>query len=310
MLSRSIRILNFDDSVIKQHNLLSRYKNEIIDFKALASDARLWINMKTKKEIEERVSGSLQNAVTFLGSGDFHHISSLLINQLGQPVSVIIFDFHPDMDTLPPHMGCGSWVNQILRNKNVAKCILAGVSSDDISSGHLQNVNLSYFKDNRVEIYPYRHEPSNVFLKRVPDNISIRVKRNPLFSTIYWNELEGRNLGEFFLSVLKRIPTKQVYISIDKDCLNKENALTNWEEGYLSLEELMLMLKLIKENFDIAGADITGEHSGILIKDKFKNFLSRLDHPKRLAADNAPAQFITAINEQSNLKLLELLTSP
>jgi len=309
MLNKSIRVLNFDDSLTRQQNLLSRYKTEIIDLKGLALEARLWMDKKTKNEIERRIQGSPKNSVTFIGSGDFHHISSILINEFKEPVSVIIFDFHPDLDSLPPHMACGSWVNQILKKKNIAKCILIGVSSDDISSWSLQSANLSSLKDNRVEIYPYMHEPSRVFFKRVPDNVCLEVKRKLLFSTIYWNELKGKNLREFFLSVLKRIPTKQVYISIDKDCLKKEDALTNWEEGYLSLEELLLMLKLIKENLDIAGADITGDYSRICIKNKFKKFFSRLDHPKELAVDGVPEHLVTATNEQTNLKLLELLIS-
>jgi hypothetical protein len=105
MLSQSIRILNFDDSIIKQKNLVSRYHTEIIDLKDLGPRARIWLDKKTKKEIEKRINGSAKNSITFLGSGDFHQVSHILINQFGEPISLILFDFHPDWDIFPPPPG-------------------------------------------------------------------------------------------------------------------------------------------------------------------------------------------------------------
>lgn len=307
MLNKSICILNFDDSVIRQQNLLSRHKSEVIDLKDLGPRVRLWMDDASKREAENRMQGSLRHSVTFLGSGDFHHISSILINQFQGPISVIIFDFHPDWDTLPPHLACGSWVNRVLKNKNVHKCILIGVSSDDISSWWLQSGNLDSLENDRLEIHPYLHKPSKVFFKRIPQNLSFQFKKHLFYSEIYWNELKNKNLNDFFLFLLKRIPTKKVYISIDKDCLKREYALTNWEEGRFSLDELLLMLKLIKENLDIVGVDITGDYSEICIKNKFKRLLSYLDHPRKLLANKLPQSVVTAANEETNLKILDLL---
>jgi len=309
MLNKSLRILNLDDSVIKQQKLTSQYKTEIIDLSYLGPRIRLWMNKKTMKEIDKRIQGSLKNSITFLGSGDFHHISHILINQFKQPFSLIIFDFHPDWDTLPPRFGCGSWLTQTLKNKNILKCILIGVSSSDISSWWVQSGNLDSLKDNRVEIYPYSHKPSLAFFKNVPANISLKIERGLFYNKIHWNELKGKNLTEFFLSILKRLPQKQVYVSIDKDCLKKEYALTNWEEGHISLEELLLMLRLIKENLDIIGMDITGDYSRISLAGNYKRFFSKIDHPKNINAEKFPQSFITATNEEANLKILELLTS-
>jgi len=307
MLNKSIRVLNLDNSVVKQQNLTSRYKTEIIDLREVGPRLRLWMDSKAVAQIKERIRDSSKDSATFLGSGDFHHISAILINQFQDPLSVIIFDFHPDWDTLSPHMGCGSWVNQVLKNENIRKCVLIGVSSDDISSWRVQSLNLESLKEDRVEIYPYAHKPSKVFLKRIPKNSSLKPKNHLLFSEITWTELKNKNLKEFFSSILKRMPTDDVYISIDKDCLKSDSAVTNWEEGYLSLDELLLMLKLIGENLNIAGVDITGDYSKICIESKFKRLLSYFDHPKRLISDKLSQPQITAINENTNLKILEAL---
>ena len=307
MLNKTIRILNFDDSLIRQQNLISRYQTEIIDLKDITGKARLWMDDKTKRGIEERIRCSAKDSITFIGSGDFHHISHLLINQFEEPLSIIIFDFHPDWETLPPRNGCGSWVSRTLENRNIVKCILIGVSSCDISSWNIQRGNIASLKDDRLQMYPYAHKPSLVFFRRVPQNASFKLERGLLYTKIYWDALQDKNLTDFFQSLFKSMSTKRVYLSIDKDCLKKEYALTNWEEGMFSLDELLLILRLIKENFEIAGVDITGDYSKISVSGRLKALCSRLDHPKDIAAAKMPESIITAVNEDTNLKILEVL---
>lgn len=307
MLIKSIRILNFDDSLINQPRISRQDQAQIIDFREIGPKARLWMAKEIRNAVDERLKGSQKAAPTFLGSGDFHHITQILVKQFKDPLSVIIFDFHPDWDILPPRIACGSWVNQLLKQKNVLKCLLIGVSSSDISSGWIQSANLTSLRDNRLEIYPYAHKPSLVFLRRIPANASITFRRGFLSSRIYWHQLKEKDLKGFFFSLLKRIPTKQVYVSIDKDCLQGEYALTNWETGLFSLEELLLMLRLIKEEMDIVGLDITGDYSQACGIRGFKSFVSKLDHPKAIAAEKLSSALVNATNEETNLKILELL---
>jgi arginase family enzyme len=309
MLSKSIRILNFDDSLIKQQNLISRYQTEIIDLKDLGPRARIWLDKKTKKEIEKRIDGSAKNSITFLGSGDFHQVSHILINQFAEPICVILFDFHPDWDILPPRLGCGSWVTESLRNKNILKFILIGASSKDLSSPWIQAGNMNSLKENRVEIYPYSHPPSFTFFKRIPENFSIKMKKGLFVNKINWNELKGKDLTNHLFSILKRLPTPRVYLSIDKDCLRNEYALTNWEEGMLSLKELLWMLKLIMDHVDLIGLDIVGDYSEISVNGKLKKLISYLDHPGDLKTKYLSDTLVNEINERTNLSILELLHS-
>ncbi len=138
MLSDVIRILNFDDSIINQKNLLKQFNPSIVDLKKIAHSCRLWLDDKTARAVQNTLQPEFKNSITLLGSGDYHHISSLLIEQFQEPLTVIIFDFHPDWDVLPPRLGCGSWVTNILKNSFVKKIILVGVSSHDLSTGWIQ----------------------------------------------------------------------------------------------------------------------------------------------------------------------------
>lgn len=89
--------------------------------------------------------------------------------------------------------------------------------------------------------------------------------------------------------------------------MGSEFALTNWEEGALKLEELELMLELIKGRFDISGVDITGEYSPVILKGWLKNICSRLDHPKDYSAKGKTPELINQVNENTNIRLLEAL---
>ncbi len=307
MLNGSIRVLNFDDSVIKQQNLLSRYKSEIIDLRPVARKARLWADKRTKIFIEECIRGSAKDSVTFLGSGDFHHISSLLINSFDCPLSVVIFDYHPDWDILPPKLGCGSWVNRVLKKNSVSKVVSLGVSSEDISASGIHTGNLAALKDDRLEIFPYAHPPSRVYLRNVPPNNSLKSEKRFFSTVIRWQELKDKDLEDFYSRLISNLPTKKAYISIDKDCLKSDYALTNWEEGNLRLEELLLFLRLAKEKLDIVGLDITGEYSLPQVSGKIKAFLSRLDHPKDYSAKDKAEGLIDGTNEKTNIGILEAL---
>jgi len=307
MLDKSIRILNFDNSVIKQKKLLFEYNTEITDLVDLGPKTRLWMNGKTKSAIERRIRNTKRNSISFLGSGDFHHVTHILTDQFKEEFSLIVFDFHPDWDTSIPHLGCGSWVTATLKNKSILKCVLIGVSSDDISTCWIQSANLDSLKDDRTEIYPFAHRPSLVFLKRVPQNISLKKEKRFLWDKIYWDELKNRDLREFFLSLISYLPTKKVYVSIDKDCLKNEYALTNWEEGRLALADLLLMLKLIRENLDIIGMDIIGDYSKVSVAGRLKAIYSKLDHPKNIAAESLSEPMVTEVNELTNLEILKVI---
>lgn len=308
MLSKGIRVLDLDGSLTRQKKLLSSHNADIVRLSDIGPDARFWMNGRTRNDIVSRLVESPKDRLTFLGSGDFHHVSSILIDRFEEPLSVIDFDLHPDMSLFSVRLNCGSWVAHMLRRDNVRKCVIMGASSRNISTFLIEAMALGHLKDGRVEIYPYSHPPSFVLFQNIPENISIETKRYPFVSKICWNELKRKNLEEFFLHVIRRLPTKKVYLSIDKDCLVKKSAVTNWEEGSLGLEDLLVMLKIIKENLDIIGADVCGDYSSIRTRGVVKSVISSLNHPPAGDIEKMPQEEIDRINERTNLRIAELLS--
>ncbi len=137
MLCGKIRILNFDNSVVKQKKLLENYHPAIVNLQGIGPFCRHWMGKNTAETIRNHLEPELKNAITFLGSGDFHHISNLLIGQFHEPLSVIVFDHHPDWDIYPPKLGCGSWITRVLERPNILKVIL--YSSNQIQNPFIGN---------------------------------------------------------------------------------------------------------------------------------------------------------------------------
>lgn len=309
LCANKIRILDFDGSVLSQSGLLNKYANppysvQIIDLKDIASTCRYLTTKKTLARIQKRLENSSHNAITLYGSGDFHHISSVLISSFANTVGVIIFDHHPDWDGFSPYISCGSWVAEVSKMKNVEKVILLGSSSKDLSAGGLATAYFKGVENGKLEIFPYDKKPSRAYFRYLKDATCLTVKRDILGSTLYWTNLKEKSVN-FIKESLKRISAKDVYISIDKDCLLNAYALTNWEEGLLPLDWLINALSIVKEEKNIIGMDITGEYSPVIIKNPIKNFLSSIDHPKQTAEKITPSK-IVSLNEATNLKILDL----
>lgn len=307
MLSRQIRILNFDDSVVKQKELLRRFNPAIIDLTRIGPYCRLWSNKKIAAEIKKVLNPEWKHSITFLGSGDFHHISTLLIEQFEEDFCVVIFDLHPDLDNLPPWFSCGSWVNLVAAQRRIKKIVMLGPSSEDLSFPHNMTFNFSWFRDARVEVYPFYHAPSLMLLKNLRENHFIHPRSSGIFQRVTWENLRGKDIRQAITDVIERLPAKHIYISIDKDCLSWDYAATNWERGVINLDWLLEALKILRDNTAIIGVDIAGDYSRIKINSLFKKLCSNWDHPRQLA-EELSLHRINEINEATNLRVLDLFS--
>src|SRR5581483_798779 len=49
-------------------------------------------------------------AITFFGSGDFHHVSLALLRRQAAPCNLLVLDNHPDWMRAIPFLHCGTWL--------------------------------------------------------------------------------------------------------------------------------------------------------------------------------------------------------
>ena len=229
---------------------------------------RLWGKQKQLDELNKVLSKSFANTkdntkdavLCFMGSGDFHHITALLLplalaKHPGK-ATVIHFDNHPDWVNFEGGLHCGSWVNSAVENSQVSKVITIGVCSKDLKNPHYKGANLNLLLKGVLELFPYKHKPS-----KVSKNYDKSASYQQIGKHIHWQEIEGMGEKVFIDKLLGIIKTKNVYITIDKDVLQAKDAITNWDQGIMTLPFLLKVLSKIGQNHFIIGADVTGDYS-------------------------------------------------
>ena len=226
----------------------------------------------------------------FTGSGDYHHVSYLLIErlqQLREPVRVVVFDNHPDNMRYPFGIHCGSWVWHVSRLPHVASVEVLGITSRDVEAGHAWENHLRPLRQNKVR---YGCVGRDVGLLQ---------------------KLGGRGAQSFdsttallqdFTATLatSKLP---IYLSIDKDVLSPQDVHTNWDQGSMRWSELGAVIEQLRDR--LIGCDVTGDVSVYRYQSRFKRLLSGLDQqpdiPPQQLADWQAAQ------HQLNLDLLRRL---
>jgi hypothetical protein len=243
----------------------------------------------------------------FMGSGDFHHVTALLLDVALQKdekaATVIHFDNHPDWVHFSGGVHCGSWINCALQNARVNKVITVGVCSGDLRRPEWKGANLSLLSKGALELYPYDHPPSKV-KKEYGFGSSYRQDSGSL----WWTTIAAMGEQNFIDYLLSRIETDAVYLTIDKDVMVRDDAITNWDQGSMRLPYLLSLITEISKRHRIIGADVTGDYSipaysGGLWTVFAKHAEILIDQPRR----PADSHHTTNINSAANHALLEVL---
>ena len=91
-------------------------------------------------ELEGRLPPASAHGTVLFGSGDFHHLTPLLIaRQLRVrtgPIEVIVLDNHPDNMRFPMGIHCGSWVT-LWRHFPACRMFTSSASRRGISAGRM-----------------------------------------------------------------------------------------------------------------------------------------------------------------------------
>ena len=212
------------------------------------------------RELDHRALG--RPRLVFLGSGDFHHVSHLLIQRLAPrgPIQVIVFDNHPDNMRYPWGIHCGSWVRHVCRLPFVSRVTVVGITSNDIQSRHLLENYLRPLYAGKLTYFCFSPAPRLASLLGLS---AIKTARS-----------DADSLGRLMEALLAS-DRSPVYLSIDKDVLSPLAVRTNWDQGCLAEEGLLAAAAALKPS--LIAADVTGEISSYLYRSRWKRLLSRLD---------------------------------
>ncbi|MEW5727459.1 MAG: arginase [Pseudomonadota bacterium] len=287
-----LRLLHLDGSLAAQPTLAALAgagRAQTVNLKPEGERLRLWATRSSMIDFARRLTEEGPPAgtgaeVTFMGSGDYHHLTAPLVARLPGPLSVVHFDNHPDWGKWPPAYHCGSWVNRVLDMDHVAKVVTIGPCAGP-TWPQMKGANLAALKGDRFELHPWRMGPSRVLGGR----------------TIHWTNLAGADWDGFVDALVHRLPTEAVYVSIDKDVLHPDEAVTNWNQGEMRLDHILGALRVLAARRRIVGVDVCGEYAPPRFDCMGKRVLARLDQPR------PPAFPDLSRNDAANSRLIEAL---
>jgi hypothetical protein len=108
------------------------------------------------------------------------------------------------------------------------------------------------------------------------------------------------NWRDRFEAFARSMAGQQVYVTVDLDCLRKEEAVTNWENGLFTAEDVAWALRQLREHSEILAGDLCGAYSPPSYARWFQRFAGNWDHPKLPPIDLEEARRV-------NLKALEII---
>ena len=297
-----LRVLDLDGAVNGQPflaGLIEAGEAERVDARDLEQRLRIVASRRAFRALGERLGeGAVggEPEVLFFGSGDFHHLTALFVALHPEPLAIVHFDNHPDWVRYPT-INCGSWVNMALKSPHVAKVVTIGPCSDDLRYPEWKLANLPAIRAGRLVVYPWRSVPTPLWGAPVTA---------PGTSTtdglLTWRNLAAESWDDFLDELAASLPDTALWITIDKDVLVQDDAITNWDQGEMTLGHILAALRRLAASFRIAGIDVCGDYSTPRLKDPLRAFLSWSDHPALPPHEEADL----AVNDRTNTRLIEV----
>ncbi len=176
---------------------------------------------EARDELTKRLADVPVNALHFVDSGDYHYLSLLFLQRIDQPFSLLLFDHHSD-------------------------CMESAFGGDLLTCGSWVLRALTDLPNLKKAILV---GPAD------EDGTAGQLLADP---RITWVIEE-----DFFIrkeELYKELLAWPVYISLDKDVLERKEAVTDWSQGGMRLSDILDFLEEAKElGIHFCGMDVCGE---------------------------------------------------
>ncbi len=297
-----VRILDLDGSLVRQTQLLRRSTAVVFRLQEWGRDIRLACSHGEFSSFQKRLTqlaGSAHDTrpfLSFLGSGDFHHVSLALLRRLTGPFNLLVIDNHPDWMRGIPFLHCGTWLYHAAQLPAVQRIIHLG-GEVDFDNRYRWLAPWPMIRTGKIIVAP----PRNRHRGRSWERIEHRPLRR------YPNQSARPDMIEEWLAPYRdELSAWPLYISLDKDVLTASEAVVNWDSGYMTVAEVLAILEAFSNaaGGDLAGMDIVGDWSPVHLRGLMRRFLHWTEHPVLAVNASEAAQR----NEALNLRLLECVS--
>ncbi len=255
MIGRALH-LNLDDAWPHEPLGLA-----IVDARSWGPRLRFCAPSGVVEEFYREYETDLASPFLLYGSGDFHYLTALRLRRVAGPFVLVSFDNHPDWDVRPPRWGCGGWVNRALQLANAKHVSVWGCGNFECWWPHQIFGNRRAERAGVLSVHPW-----------ADDRPAKDQERRGAILRSSWR----RHFEQF----VQTASEQNVYVTIDLDCLNASEAVTNWEAGRFTIEDLEWALGKLRESSLIIGGDICGAYSPPNYARFKQRFAAEFDHPK------------------------------
>jgi arginase family enzyme len=214
-------------------------------------------------------------------------LSALWLRRVAQPFVLVSFDNHPDWAITPPRWACGGWINRALELPQVQHVAVWGLGNFEYWWPNNIFGNRRAEREGRLEVHPWAGDRS------------MKDRQLP-------NAILRENWRERFEKFATNLRGAHIYVTIDLDCLRADAAVTNWENGRFTVNDLEWALEKLRAHAQIVGGDICGAYSEPKYARWTQKFASNWDHPK---LDVPNADKIRKTNSTTLLRLWPALTN-
>ncbi len=313
-----VLVLDTDDSVVRQQQLIATYGAQVVPLQDQGESLRFWCSNQQMDAllatVRRAAQTSLPKAILY-GSGDYHHLAYLGISLIAEPFTVIHFDNHTDFWNFPfpRHHFLGSWVVKVQPNPWLKRVLQFGVDGDlgryPVSSTLIHDIGM--LTSGKVEMYPYRMQHSGFWGRVKAELPCARFEPDGWFRTrATWRNIEAHGgAAAFAEEMVKRIPTDNVYFTIDKDVLLEAENFAAYpdNQGNMKVQEVLTMIRIMASARKVIGFDICGDGSTL---PRAKGLLRRAvlwQKDRFLPSDAYTNPANVALNERVNLQILATL---
>src|SRR5262249_42713429 len=153
-------------------------------------------------------------AVTFYGSGDFHHVSLALIALQRQPLNLLVLDNHPDWMRGVPFLHCGTWLYHAAQLHQVVRIFHVG-GEVDFDNYYQWMAPWNFLHSGKIVVIPA--------IRAFERSAWKSIKHEPLRASPE-SECDIDRLHNLINPYRSELAAFPLYISLDKDVMTREES--------------------------------------------------------------------------------------
>ncbi len=216
-MKKHIDIINLDNYYLNM-DFYKKFNYKVLNLTKLRGVSYL-CSYDTLNKIRAYMTRIRPLGLTYLASGNYHYLTSIILEGINEPFSLVLLDNHTEMLDInyDGFISCGSWLSHVIENNKYLKEVyILGVSEK-----YLDDLDSRYYNIKNFHI------------------------------------ISRENLVKDKSLINKVLPSYKTYLSIDKDVFSRNLAITNWDQGSMDFDSFRNLIENIKHK--IFAADLCGE---------------------------------------------------